>query len=121
MRLVWQKPLPQEPRLMGPGRLEEPQLELSAYLPLWHALDPMPLVELVLPAHNYYFRLQVLEGFPLLYWDLVLDLLLLERLLALLQNCNPYHYAALDAPSRYTSVSNTTIAINFTFTSSIIF
>jgi len=45
----------------------------------------MPLVELVLPAHNYYFRLQVLEGSPLLYWDLVLDLLLLERLLALLQ------------------------------------
>lgn len=75
----------------------------------------MPLVELVLPAHNYYFRLQVPEGFPLLCWDLVLDLLLLENLLALLQNCNPYHYAVLDAPPRYTSISNTTIPINFTF------
>ena len=34
MRLVWQKRLLQEGRLMGPGRLEEEQLELSAYLPL---------------------------------------------------------------------------------------
>ena len=75
----------------------------------------MPLVELVLPAHNYYFRLQVLEGSPLLYWDLVLDLLLLEKLLALLQNCNPYHYAVLDAPPHYTSIGNTIIAINSTF------
>ena len=34
MRLVWEKRLPQEPRLMEPGRLEEEQIELSGYLPL---------------------------------------------------------------------------------------
>ena len=65
--------------------------------------------------HWVQYHLQVLEGSPLLYWDLVLDLLLVEKLLALLPNCNPYHYAMLDAPAHYTSISNRTIPINFTF------